>query len=68
MIDAMLPIVTPQKAIDLQVATNISERQSIEVLKHLRIRPQGAHLEVLWARKELFFGFWTRPNSLMISA
>ncbi len=57
MIDTILPIVAPQNAVDLQVATNISERQLIEVLKHLRIRPQGVHLEVLRARKELFFGF-----------
>ncbi len=35
MIDAILPIVTPQNAIDLQVATNISERQSFVLKAHI---------------------------------
>ncbi len=35
MFDAILPIFTAQKAVDIQVDTNMSDRQLIEVLKHL---------------------------------
>ncbi len=35
-VDAILPIFTAQKVMDLQIAKNMSNRQLIEVLKHLR--------------------------------
>ncbi len=59
-----MPICTTQKAVDLKVATNISERQLIEVLKHLRstfgrgfIQPRIS--QVLRVRKDLFLDLFS---------
>ncbi len=67
MVDAILQIFTAQKAVDLQVPTNMSERQLIEALKHLRptfgrgfIQPRISH--VLGARKDLFLDLFSSSN------
>ncbi len=64
MIDAILLIITAQKAEDLHVATDRCERQLIENFKHLRstfgrgfIAPRI--LQVLRARKDLFLDLFS---------
>ncbi len=56
MVDAILPICAAQKVMDLQVATNTSERQLIEVLMHLRSN-FGWHFASVMCVQEFVFGF-----------
>ncbi len=56
MVDAILLTCTAQKAMDLQVATNISERQLIEFLMHL-LSTFGWHFASVMCVQEFILGF-----------